>query len=158
MRYNQGRFKPKNPSKYKGDIHNIIYRSHLELKMLLYLDSHPDIIEYSSEEIIIPYKSPVDGKIHRYFPDMYIKKRNKDGSIDCALVEIKPYSQTIEPKHPVLAESKRDNRKAQLRYIKEVHTYAINTAKWQYAQEYCQRKNWQFIIITEKDLNVVYKK
>ncbi len=41
----QGYFKPKNPQKYKGDPTNIIYRSGWELKFMLYVDSHPEILE-----------------------------------------------------------------------------------------------------------------
>jgi len=73
----QGYFKPKNPQKYKGDPTNIIYRSGWELKFMLYVDSHPEILEWGSEEFSIPYRSPIDGRIHRYFPDFYIKKKLK---------------------------------------------------------------------------------
>ena len=73
-KFYQGRFKPDNPQKYKGDASNIIYRSGWELKLMRYLDKHPHVTRWNSEEIIIPYRSPIDGKMHRYFPDFYVEK------------------------------------------------------------------------------------
>ena len=61
----KGFFKPKNPQKYRGDPTNIIYRSGWELKLMLYLDEHKDVVNWGSEELIIPYRSPIDGKVHR---------------------------------------------------------------------------------------------
>jgi len=143
----QGYFKPKNPQKYKGDPTNIIYRSGWELKFMLYVDSHPEIVEWGSEEFSIPYRSPIDNRIHRYFPDFYLKKKTKDGKSQTMVVEIKPLKQTIEPQ--------KQNKKTK-RYINEVMTWGINSSKWQAAQEFCKERNWQFLILTEKELNIKY--
>jgi hypothetical protein len=143
----QGYFKPKNPQKYKGDPTNIIYRSGWELKFMLYVDSHPDILEWGSEEFFIPYRSPIDGKIHRYFPDFYIKKKDKDGKLQTLVIEIKPLKQTIEPQ--------KQNKKTK-RYINEVMTWGINSSKWKAAKEFCKNRDWQFLILTEKELNIKY--
>jgi len=143
----QGYFKPKNPQKYKGDPTNIIYRSGWELKFMLYVDSHPEIVEWGSEEFSIPYRSPIDNRIHRYFPDFYLKKKTKDGKNQTMVVEIKPLKQTIEPQ--------KQNKKTK-RYINEVMTWGINSSKWQAAQEFCKERNWQFLILTEKELNIKY--
>ena len=78
----QGKFRPRNPSKYLGDPLNIIYRSHWELKLMSYLDRHPHVMKWASEEVIIPYKSPIDGRMHRYFPDFYVEQINKDKKKD----------------------------------------------------------------------------
>ena len=86
----KGRFNIRNPSKYKGDPQRIIYRSLWERKFMVYCDTNDAILEWGSEEIIIPYLSPIDGRIHRYFPDFYIKVRQHDGSIEKSIVEIKP--------------------------------------------------------------------
>lgn len=140
MRYN-GYFRPKNPNKYKGDPTNIIYRSSWEFKLMSYLDSHPDVIKWSSEEFCIPYRSPVDNRIHRYFPDMWVKK--KDGEV--ILVEVKPLYQVEEPKK---------DGKSKKRYINEVMTYGVNQAKWASAREFCADRGWKFMILTEKELNI----
>lgn len=141
----QGRFKPHNPQKYKGNPTNIIYRSSWELRLMRYFDSQEGVIEWGSEEIIIPYRSPADNKIHRYFPDFYVKVKNHDGSINIMLIEVKPAKQTKEPikdpKHP-------------RRYLKEVMTFGINQAKWKAAESYCKEKKWQFKIMTEKEIGV----
>ncbi len=143
----QGYFKPKNPQKYKGDPTNIIYRSGWELKFMLYVDSHPEILEWGSEEFSIPYRSPMDGKIHRYYPDFYLKKKSKDGKLQTLVVEIKPLKQTVEPQK----QSKKTKR-----YINEVMTWGINSSKWKAAQDFCKDRNWQFLILTEKELNIKY--
>ena len=128
----KGYFKPKNPGKYKGNPTNIIYRSSWELKLMSYLDTHQDVIQWSSEEFCIPYRSPVDNRIHRYFPDFYVKKKNKNGEIEVVVIEVKPLAQTKEPKKPA---------KVTKRYINEVYTWGINSAKWRAAKEFCEDRN-----------------
>lgn len=143
--YKQGLFKPLNPQKYKGDVTKIIYRSSWELKMLQYLDRHPAILEYSSEETIIPYVSPIDNRTHRYFMDFRVVKRNLDGTKETILIEVKPKAQTAPPKIQT---------KATKRYITEVQTWGVNSAKWEAAQKYCQARGWKFMIMTEDDLGI----
>lgn len=137
-----GKYIPENPQKYRGNVDNIIYRSSWEKKFLKYLDHNKSILEYSSEEIVVPYISPLDNKIHRYFVDFWIKVKDKEGVIKEYLIEIKPYKETIKPKKKKLTPN----------FIKEVYTYAKNQSKWKAASEYCKQKNWQFLILTEKDL------
>jgi hypothetical protein len=141
----KGYFKPKNPSKYKGDPSDIIYRSRWELVFMRYCDKHPDILQWSSEELIIPYKSPIDGRWHRYFPDFWIKKKNREGKIDITVVEIKPYAQTKEP-----SVQKRLTKK----YLYEVKTWGVNKSKWIAADKYCKERGWQFMIMTEHELGI----
>lgn len=143
-KYIQGKFKPRNPYKYKGNLNEIYYRSSWEAKLLTWLDGREDIIQYSSEEIIIPYKSPIDGRWHMYYPDNWIKFKDSNGNVREAIIEVKPYAQTIEPiKQTKITKS----------YVEKVQTYAINKAKWEYAKRFCEEKNWEFHIFTEKDLN-----
>ena len=93
----KGKFRPKNPNKYKGNPSNIIYRSLLERRFMVYLDNNPSVLKWGSEEIIIPYVSPVDNRLHRYFPDFYMKYRNSQGMIVEELIEVKPFSQCSPP-------------------------------------------------------------
>ena len=139
----KGRFIPKNPDKYMGDVNNIIYRSGLELRVFRFLDEKSSVINWASEEIVIPYISPVDGKYHRYFPDILAKVKQSDGQIFTLLIEIKPYSQTKEPQV--------QKRKTK-RYITEVITYGINASKWRAAEEYCADRGWKFQLLTEKEI------
>lgn len=143
----KGSFKPNNPQKYKGNPTNITYRSRWELILMQKFDAHPDVLEWSSEEIIIPYISPIDNRMHRYFPDFYIKRKGIDGKIDCMLIEVKPFNQT---KPPTIL------KKPTRRYITEVQQYGINTSKWKYAEAYCADRGWKFVIITEKDLDLKF--
>lgn len=143
----QGYFKPKNPHKYKGDPTNIIYRSSWELKLMKYLDERKDVVKWGSEEIVIPYRSPIDGKVHRYFPDFIVTKINKDGIQETALIEVKPKSQTQPPKR---------QNKITKRYLTEVKTWGVNEAKWRAALEYCKDRGWTFHIFTEKELGIKF--
>jgi len=86
-----GRFTPKSPNKYKGDPTNIIWRSTWELRFLKYLDTNPAILEYGSEEIVVPYISPLDGKAHRYYVDFHFIVRTKEGINKKYLVELEEF-------------------------------------------------------------------
>jgi hypothetical protein len=149
MAYYQGKFKPKNPQKYKGDPTNIIYRSGWELKLFNYLDVHPNVIKWGSEELIIPYKSPIDGRWHRYFPDVYVEQINTDGKKQTILIEVKPEAQTVPPSQNNKLTPK---GKVSRKYLNEVMTYGVNDAKWKAAQEFCADRGWNFLIMTEKHL------
>lgn len=144
-KYHQGKYKIKNRDKYLGDPDNIVYRSSWELKVLQWLDNHPDVISFSSEEIIISYVSPADGRYHRYFPDFFVKIRSKDGTIKSMILEVKPHAQAIEPVKKT---------KITKRYINEVVTYGVNQAKWKAAEEYCKDRKWEFKVLTEHDLGI----
>jgi len=110
---------------------------------MVYCDNNPAIIEWGSEEVIIPYKSPLDQKVHRYFPDFYIKYVNRQGHNIRELIEVKPKKQCSPPKQP-----KRQTRK----YLQECATYMINQAKWKAAEEFCKDRRMGFRILTEDHL------
>ena len=131
MSYN-GKFRPRHPKKYKGDPTNIIYRSLWERKFMVYCDKNTKILEWGSEEIALPYISPHDSRIHRYFPDFYIKVQENTGKIKRYLIEVKPLKQTTKPKRP-----KRQTKG----YIREAFEYARNQAKWKAAREYISHRN-----------------
>jgi hypothetical protein len=145
MTLKQGRFVPQNPKKYKGDPTQIYYRSGWELKVFLHLDNNPNVIQWSSEEIIISYVSPIDNRRHRYFPDVYAKLKLRDGTIKEYIYEIKPKAQTVEP-----VKKSRITK----RYVNEVVQWGINTAKWKAANEYCKNRGYEFKILTETDLGI----
>lgn len=139
----KGRFHPKNPHKYKGDPTKIIYRSSWEYKAMRHLDTNDDVVEWASEEFSIKYYSPVDKKIHRYFPDLWIKR--KDGTV--TVYEIKPKSQVEPPKVP-----KRKTKS----YYTSLMLYEINKSKWRAADEFCTDRGWNFEILTEDSLGIKY--
>jgi hypothetical protein len=142
----KGKFHPLNPGKYKGDATKIVYRSRWELVLMTRLDKSPNIIQWSSEEIVIPYRCPTDGRVHRYFVDFYVKKKSfPSGKIEEILIEVKPKSQTCPPKVQT---------KATKRYLTEVATWGKNSAKWEAATDYCMRRGWKFEIFTEDHLGI----
>ena len=144
----KGRYNPVNPKKYKGNPQNIIYRSLWERKFMVYCDTNDKVLEWGSEEIIIPYIPPWDGKKHRYFPDFYIKVKQSSGNIKKFIIEVKPKKQTRPPK-PVERKTKR--------WIKEVRTFGINEAKWKHATKWCKDNDMEFKILTEEELGIRYK-
>jgi len=141
----KGKYKPTNLKKYKGDPTNIIYRSLWERKFCAYCDLNENILEWGSEEFWIPYRSPLDDRVHKYFPDFYIKVREKNGEIKRYVIEIKPKRQCVEPQ----VQTKKTKK-----YIYEVTEYARNQAKWKAAKEFCDDRQWHFKILTEDDLGL----
>jgi di/tripeptidase len=141
----KGKFSPKNIHKYRGDYKKIIYRSSWELKFMKYCDEKDYVLEWGSEEIVIPYRSPLDNRIHRYFVDFYVKIKDSNNNINKYLIEIKPKKQTQEPKIP-----KRKTKS----YIYEVTEYVKNQAKWSAAENFCLDRKWKFMILTEDNLKV----
>jgi hypothetical protein len=140
----KGWFKPTNPTKYKGDANNIIYRSSWERRVMKWLDEHPDVIWWGSEELYIPYRSPIDNRVHRYFPDFIAKMRQKNGLVMTYIIEVKPLAQTKQPVQ------KKKTRK----YLQEAATYVVNQEKWKAADIFCQEHGWKFMIMTERELGL----
>ena len=143
----KGKFKPKNRAKYKGDHTAITYRSLWELRFMRYLDTTPSVLKWSSEEIVIPYRSPIDGRRHRYFPDFWVKVKTSEGLVKESLIEVKPKAQCSPPKG-----SPPKDRRKRGRFIREVKTWGINEAKWKAAKAYCDDRKWGWKILTEDDL------
>lgn len=148
----RGRFRPKNPHKYKGDSTKITYRSLWEFKFFKYIDEHPDVIWYQVEEVIVPYKSPIDGKMHRYFPDVVLRKKTPSGTTETIMIEIKPKKQTKPP--DISKRNATPSGRISRRYINEVKTYGINEAKWIAARQYCAERGWKFEVFTEVELGI----
>jgi len=141
----KGKYQPSYPKKYKGDPTNIIYRSLWERKFMVYCDTNENIIEWGSEEIALPYRSPIDNKVHRYFPDFLIKVKESNEQIKKYLIEIKPKRQTTPPPKP-----QRQTKK----YLYEAYEYAKNQAKWNAAKEWCADRGYEFKVLTESELNI----
>jgi hypothetical protein len=131
----RGRFKPINPQKYVGDANNIFFRSLWESQVMKFFDSRTDVLHWGSEEIIIPYLSPEDNRVHRYFPDFFIEYRDKDGKIIKEIVEVKPLHESDS------AFAKSDRSKDAL---------AVNEAKWKAAAIFCEDRGMIFRVLTEK--------
>ncbi len=140
-----GRYRPRFPKKYKGDASKITYRSSWEARCMNYFDLNENILWWASEEVIIPYRSPVDGRYHRYYPDFVINVRQRDGKTKTLMIEVKPENQKNAPKVRARKTKK---------YINEVVTYAVNQAKWDAATEYCNDRMWEFKVLTEKDMGI----
>ena len=141
----KGRYQPTYPRKYKGDYTKVIYRSLWERKFMVYCDLNENILEWGSEEIAIPYLSPVDGKVHRYFPDFYVKLKEATGKIKKYIIEVKPKKQLKPPKKP---------KRQTAGYLREAYEYARNQAKWKAANNFCKDRLIEFKVMTEDELGI----
>jgi hypothetical protein len=140
-RFKQGIFKPMNPQKFMGEY--AIFRSSYERRFFLWADKNPNVLEWGSEQIIVPYKSPMDNRIHRYYIDIYMVLKEGD-QIKKYLIEIKPFSQTQPPKP--------SKKKKKETVLYENVQWQINSAKWESAKKFAQSKGAEFIILTENEL------
>lgn len=138
----KGFYKVKNHQKYKGDPTKCVFRSLWERKFMKYCDLNERVLKWSSEEVRVPYLSPIDGRFHYYYVDFWVLILDKDGEFREYLIEIKPKRQLKKPEM-------KGNKTS---YLREMKTYIINTEKWKSAEIYCRKKNWFFKIMTEKEL------
>lgn len=138
MKYYSGKFIPKNKDKYDGDWQRIKYRSMWERQVFRWADEHPTVLKWNSEEVVIPYRCKTDGRMHRYFCDLKITFADNKTYI----IEIKPKSQTVEPK----------KRRKTKKYIREVMTYAKNISKWEEAERWAKVRGYTFTIWTEETI------
>lgn len=141
-KFNQGIFNPRHPEKYKGSF-PISYRSRWELFCMKILDDNPNILSWGSESVVIPYQNPLTGRVSRYFVDFNVIIRDKNGTLQTFLIEIKPHAQTQAP-------SQRTRNQKTL--IRQQAEYVKNMAKWKAATEYAKAKNCSFFVLTEKHL------
>lgn len=140
--FKKGLYRPKNRNKYVGQKHPE-YRSSWELHFFQWCDRNPNVLEWAAEAVVIPYTSPVDKKVHRYFVDniLILKEGNKNVKY---LVEIKPFKQTMPPIF--------SRRKKKETLLHEQVTYEVNKSKWDAANDWANKNGYKFIILTEKEL------
>ena len=141
-----GKYFPRHPKKYKGNPTNIVYRSSWEKKFMNWCDLTESVSEWQSEEFFIPYRSPIDGRVHRYFPDFFVKYRDANGKRRTMVVEVKPKKETKMP----TTNPKRRTKS----WAYSVRTYAVNQAKWKAAKEFCKDNNYEFKIMTAHELGI----
>lgn len=135
-RTQKGEFTPKNPNKYVGS-YPIHYRSSWELGVFNTFDMHPNVLQWASESVKIPYQHPITGKFTYYIPDLFVIYVDKNNKKHAELIEIKPIREAVLEK----AKTKRDKI-----------SVAINTYKWKAASEFCKRNNITFRVLTEAQL------
>lgn len=139
--YKQGFFYPRNLDKFVSKDNKAIYRSGLELEYFRILDKNPNVLKWGSEEVVVPYF--FENKWHKYYVDLFVVFKFGE-STKKYFIELKPYSQTIEPKV--------NKRKKQMTMLYEAKQWAKNQAKWKAATEFAKKNGWEFHILTEKDL------
>ena len=139
--YSQGFYTPRHPDKYKGKLDRIVFRSSWEEHFCKWADNNQRVLEWASEPFFIPYVKPTDGKVHKYFPDFWVKYLNENGKVVQEVIEIKPLTQLIAPKFT--------GGKSKKTILTEAITWAINVAKWKAAEDFCDKYGMKFRKITE---------
>ena len=140
-----GKYKVRNKEKYVGNLHECEHRSNWERIYMKYLDNNPKVLEWGSETVIIPYYHPIDKRTRRYFVDFYAKVISRSGMTKKYIIEIKPYNQCFPPKKP---------QRQTVSYKNKIKAYIMNQAKWGAAKKYAEKRDWEFIVITEKELGI----
>jgi hypothetical protein len=130
------KYVPLNQKKYVGNPDSIHCRSLWERSVCKFCDGNENVIKWSFEEIMVPYHNPVDNKIRNYIPDFLVQIKNND-QVESWMIEVKPKKQTMLKENA----SK-----------KEKLTWIVNVAKWKAAELYCQKNNFVFKLLTEKEL------
>ena len=146
----KGKYNPKNPKKYRGDHTMIEYRSSWERIFMKWADLNEDIKQWSSEEMCIAYRDPIQKKTRRYFPDFIIRYADTDGLIITEMIEIKPYKEVVGPE----TNPKRKTKS----WVYAVQMYITNRAKWEAAEKFCKERGWVFRIVTEYELGLKKRK
>lgn len=141
-KYHQGLFTPRNPNKIIGDTDKLIYRSSWEKRVCIQFDENPAIKRWGMECLKISYRSPKDGLRHTYYPDFLIVSET-NGKESVTVIEVKPEAQ----RHPPKKQGKRKSR-----FLFEAMQYEINQAKWEAARKYCSDRGWNFVVLTEKQI------
>lgn len=137
-RYSQGYINTKSCKKLFESQCNkpIIYRSSYEKKFIQWLENNSSVSKWGSECVQISYISPIDDKQHTYYPDFLFVQNEQT-----ILAEIKPANQTRQPSNTLPRDS----------YA--WRTWMINVSKWKAAQEFCERNNMRFVILTERTID-----
>ena len=134
--FSKGIFQVRNAKKYVGN-RPPTWRSSWEQVFMTFLDNNDNVLQWGSECVAIPYRHPLDGKMHRYFPDFLITYRTRENTMRAELIEIKPKNQSI-------IESKMNSR--------DRAVVAINYAKWAAATAWCKTQGMTFRVLTENDI------
>ena len=137
MKFAHGKFTMKNPDKYVG-LKTPTYRSGWEHSFMRLCDEHPNVYQWASESIKLPYRHPITGKYTIYVPDFFIVYNDKDGRKHAELVEVKPMNQT----------NLRDAGKS----IDKQTQVVINHAKWEAASAYARQNKIKFRVVSEEQL------
>lgn len=162
-KYHQGNYIPK----YKDKVlklntqSGVYYRSSWEKKIMTWLDLNKNIKKWGAECMRIPYQvtSMVDGdlklKSHTYFPDFYYELVIGNGELKKVVVEVKPNKEyedalLFERGQFKIEENLNLKKLKNLEY--RFKTAQKNSEKWKTMIKWCNKKGYEFIIITELHL------
>jgi len=151
-------FYPTNLDRYVGKT-PIIMRSSWEKFLAEKLDTHPNVLAWASESVIIPYYNPVKKKQMRYHTDFVVEFIDNNKNTVIHVIEVKPFEEAkralllleSQKQKKMLAGIASTSRNKKTRAYQDMTT-AVNAAKWASAMEYCNARGWIFQVMTENQL------
>ena len=159
--YNQGNYIPKKKDKVlklntQGGVY---FRSSWEKKIMTWLDYNVNIIKWGAECMRIPYQMTHfdngDSKVkeHCYYPDFYYEMM-VNGSLKQVVVEVKPMKEYKMVQD--LTEGRMNVPENGMKKLKnfeyDLKMAYKNKTKWETMITWCNKKGYEFIIITEDHL------
>jgi len=169
--YSKGEFIPRHPEKclnkngkYPPNKSKITFRSSWESIFANWCDIEENVIEWGSELIEIPYFSQIDQKSHVYVTDFVFLSKNRDGTVDKWLIEVKPAIQVPrldecgQIKYPDLGQKKKLTQKKIERWQETCNVLRKNHEKWTQARLWAKAHGYKFKVITESELGLTLEK
>ena len=161
-KYHGGNYVPRNKDKViklnaEGGLY---YRSSWEKKIMHWLDNNNTITKWGAECMRIPYQMTHfdngDTKIkeHSYFPDFYYEMRLSDNTIKQVVVEVKPMKefQMVQDLNEGKLNVPENSMKKLKNFEYDLKMAYKNKQKWETMINWCNKKGYDFIIITEQHL------
>ncbi len=161
-KYHGGNYVPKNKEKVikLNSYGGVFYRSSWEKKIMVWLDMKEEIFQWGAECIEIPYQMThfengnIEIKKHRYYPDFFYKMRNSQGVLREVVMEVKPMKE-----YKMVQDLNEGKLSVPEKGIKKLKSFEYdlkmaykNKQKWETMIKWCDKKGYDFIIITEEHL------
>ena len=161
-KYHGGNYVPKNKEKVikLNSYGGVFYRSSWEKKIMVWLDMKEEIFQWGAECIAIPYQMThfengnIEIKKHRYYPDFFYKMRNSQGVLREVVMEVKPMKE-----YKMVQDLNEGKLSVPEKGIKKLKSFEYdlkmaykNKQKWETMIKWCDKKGYDFIIITEEHL------
>lgn len=161
-KYHQGNYIPKNKDKVikLNNLGGLYYRSGLEKKLMYWLDNKREVTKWGAECMRIPYQmthfdnGDMRIKEHSYYPDFYYEMRNGDGVLKQVVVEVKPMKEykMVQLLNEGRLNIPENGAKKLKNFEYDLKQAQKNRDKWQAMIKWCDKKGYDFIIITEEHL------
>jgi len=133
-----GKFTPNHPEKYRGS-YPLVYKSKLEARMMLYLDSNQNVKSWVYEPASIQYIDKSDRNRKKNYWIDFMVEMVVNGTLKRLWIEVKPSCETHKP----------TGNKYTSTLLESTKTYIKNLCKWTAAKQLAKHRGAEFMIVTE---------